>query len=125
MFNQDIYNAIIVALEIREHQLRNLAGMEQALATTERALAEMKALQRGDAVASVWWVDDVYSLVEGDGDEEPSVKITEAEAREVLARAERNHDAEIGINWDVLRYILDDVLSERGEDPNGGDSNDD
>lgn len=126
MNNESLLNATIVALEMRERQLQALQpSMATALYWTQQALAEMRSFQRGDQMASIWTVDDVYGLVEGDGDDEPSVKITEAEARAVLQNVESNHDAEQGINWDTLRYALEDVLSERGEDPNGGDGQDD
>ncbi len=124
MFNQDTLKATIVALELREHQLKNLAGMEQALAHTQRALLEVKSLERGDTMASLWTTDDVFGMCE-DWEGNTTIKITDSEARRVLSSAEHQHDAEIGINWDVLRDCLHDVLGERDEDINGGDGHDD
>ncbi len=124
MFNQDTLRATIVALEFRERQLANDPKMEQALAHTQRALLEVKSLERGDTMASLWTTDDVFGLCEN-WEGETTIKITDDEARRVLSYAEHQHDAEIGINWDVLRSCLDDVLSERDQDPNGGDGNDD
>ena len=47
-----------------------------------------------DWISMDWHVDDVHEVVEG---------LTEGQAREVLEFAKRNHDANIGINWDSLR----------------------
>lgn len=54
-----------------------------------------------DGWMAVWWhVDDVMGLDDS---------LSEEKAREVLELAYRRHDAEIGINWDVLRVHIDDV----------------
>jgi len=42
----------------------------------------------------VWSVGDVQTV---------APKLTDEEAREILREVERHHDAEIGVNWDVLR----------------------
>jgi len=60
----------------------------------------------GDSIASVWSVEDVYSL-HTDDDGEPDGSITPEQARAVLKAADNDHDANIGINWDVLEYHLD------------------
>ncbi len=47
---------------------------------------------------AIWWnIDDVKSLRDDDG-EQPSDDL-----------ADEQHDANIGINWEVLRYWLDEV----------------
>lgn len=54
---------------------------------------------------AIWWnIDDVKSLRDDDG-EQPS----DDRCREVLYLADEQHDANIGINWEVLRYWLDEV----------------
>lgn len=52
---------------------------------------------------SIWMVDDVLSVAA-----ERGIGITEAEAEEILERVHQRHDAEYGINWDVLRGFLPD-----------------
>lgn len=54
-------------------------------------------------IASVWSVEDVQSLDES---------LTDEQAMKVLEFAERKHDAEIGINWDVLQMHIDYLQSE-------------
>jgi hypothetical protein len=34
------------------------------------------------------------------------IKITEEKAREILWKIQSNHDAEIGVNWDVIDYYV-------------------
>lgn len=62
---------------------------------------------------AIWWnIDDVKEQYEGDG---VYSEITDAEAREVLRLAEREHDSEVGINWEVLDFWIDHVKENRKE----------
>lgn len=59
-----------------------------------------------DFLLSVWHIDDV----KGETDQD----LTDAQCREVLRRVDHCHDANIGINWDVIRYHADMVAEEEG-----------
>jgi hypothetical protein len=48
-----------------------------------------------------WHIDDVRAV---------RPNLTEAQAREVLAYAKHRHDADIGINWDILAIHADDLF---------------
>lgn len=62
---------------------------------------------------AIWWnIDDVKEQYEGDG---VYSEISDAEAREVLRLAEREHDSEVGINWEVLDFWIDHVKEQRKE----------
>lgn len=50
-------------------------------------------------VASIWLQEDLEEVAE--------TPIDRNTARHVFASIAHNHDAEIGINWDVLSYALD------------------
>jgi hypothetical protein len=54
-----------------------------------------------DQIAIIWTIGDVHDFAEGEGKD-----ITDEEARNVLADASHGHDANIGINWDVLGEYL-------------------
>jgi hypothetical protein len=54
-----------------------------------------------DIVAKIWHVDDVFSI---------NPKLNREQARLVLKMAIDNHDANIGINWDVLKEYASQVL---------------
>lgn len=123
MLDKSLAEYIAGQLRVRRQAFEN-DKRPDVLEKLDKAINVMDALGRGDAIASLWWIDDVYSLTE-DWEGNTTVKITQAEARAVLANAEHNHNAEIGINWDVLREHLDMVLEQRNEDPSGGDGNDD
>ena len=49
---------------------------------------------QGDWITIKWHVDDVLDVRED---------LTREQAREVLHELKRYHDAELGINWDVIR----------------------
>jgi hypothetical protein len=53
---------------------------------------------------SIWGVEDILGLDED---------LTEEDAKEVIRRADHYHDAEIGINWDVLGTHIDIYKSEK------------
>lgn len=59
------------------------------------------------SIAVAWGVEDVQSIREDLSDEQASA---------VLQAADRCHNAEVGINWDVLRTIADDLFPEEEQD---------
>jgi acyl-homoserine lactone acylase PvdQ len=60
-----------------------------------------------------WSTQDVLMLAD-----EMDVQLTEAQADEVLDRLVENHDADIGINWGVIEYHIEDLLAEYGKENN-------
>ncbi len=54
-----------------------------------------------DEVTFTWTIDDVMYERED---------LSESQAREVLKAVKRNHDAEIGVNWDVIRTHADEMF---------------
>lgn len=64
-----------------------------------------------DVIAySLWTTEDINAI-----EEEEEIELTEEEAERVLEWADRKEDASIGINWDVLRYYVDEFIRERIE----------
>lgn len=128
MLNEDTLNAIIAALEIRERALSDTGNQTNltkiGLYHTQNALKQIRAIKTGQEVAIWWSVDDVKSFCE-DYEGNTTVKITEAEALNVLNNFKDNHDGSMESMWQDLRYHFDNMLEERGEDPNGGDGQDD
>ena len=59
-----------------------------------------------DEISIKWCVEDVKGM-EGYED------LTDEEARQVLQFAQSEHDAEVGINWEVLEYWADKVREAR------------
>jgi hypothetical protein len=51
-----------------------------------------------EQIAVVWSVEDVQGLDES---------ISDSEAMEILEDIKNHHDAEVGINWDVLQQYVD------------------
>jgi len=80
-----------------EIQIPDDADEQSVILAAERAVSP-------DWIASYWHIDDVKSIV-NDIDEQPS----DDTCREVLLLTQRYHDAEQGINWDILRHWLDKV----------------
>lgn len=58
---------------------------------------------RKDRIDSSWWIDDVKSLDES---------LTDEQCREILQAVNNNHDATVGINWDVLQAEIDSYKEE-------------
>jgi len=67
-------------------------------------------LTNTDWIASWWHIDDVKEIYLGD---EEYDQLTDDEAREVLRRAKKYHNCDIGLNWDVFNDYTNHVYSER------------
>ena len=69
-----------------------------------------------DWLASWWSVSDVHSMANGwNSGSDEAEEITDEEAREVLRLADKYHDCEQGINWEVLDSWVDHVKGLRKE----------
>ena len=53
-------------------------------------------------IAIIWDIDDIFCRAK-----EKHIGITKQQALEILHKMKHNHDATIGINWDVIDYHLD------------------
>ena len=60
-----------------------------------------------DEISIVWSTEDVLSV---------SPDLTKEQAREVLYELDHNHDASIGISWDVIDIIAEGMY-DRPKDP--------
>jgi hypothetical protein len=59
-----------------------------------------KRLAAHGYIAAIWHIDDVREL---------RPDLSKAQCMKVLLACERHHDAEIGINWDVLRFWAEEL----------------
>lgn len=62
----------------------------------------LDSIERGDAVAIIWTVNDIIDYAS----EILDTELTLDEAREILSDMHRKHDASIGINWDVVETFV-------------------
>ena len=65
-----------------------------------------------DWVAEWWHIDDIIQQDDG-AEDEPHSDLTQDEAREVLRLMIKEHDCEVGINWDVIDAWIDHVKAQR------------
>jgi hypothetical protein len=65
--------------------------------------SRISMLTSQDWLANFWSIDDVKEVADD---------LTDEQCREVLRRVEHNHDANIGINWEVLEFHADCVNNE-------------
>jgi hypothetical protein len=52
-----------------------------------------------------WSTEDVLAMADN-----MQVELTEKQADEVLENVFRYHDAEVGINWDVISFHIENLL---------------
>ncbi len=71
--------------------------LEQALNAIQH---ELKNRPDVDQITITWHVEDVQG-------QRP--ELTVAQCRQVLKALERNHDATVGINWDVIDCVADEL----------------
>ena len=62
-------------------------------------------LEEHGYITNLWHIDDV---------KEVRSDLTRKQCLEVLRECERQHDANIGINWDVLRFHAEDLFPKGG-----------
>ena len=67
---------------------------------------DIKRLTDPNWISDWWHIDDVKGV---DGAED----LSDEDCREVLRRAKRNLDANIGLNWETFEYLVDAVKDER------------
>lgn len=82
----------------------------------EKLRRNAQMLNSPDWIASWWSIDDIKDCDDGWEDEdEPSdpEALTDEEAREVLMLADKYHDCDEGVNWDVLRGWIYHVKAQR------------
>ena len=70
-----------------------------------------------DTINITWHIDDVRMAY--------TRPITDEQCREVLARADKYHDCNIGINWDVLICYAREVTNDDDDDDDDPGSLDD
>lgn len=63
-----------------------------------------------DEIAIKWCVDDVLMQAEND-----DVQVTTSEARKILGKMEKYHDANNGITWDTISIYLQDLKREKSK----------
>ena len=60
----------------------------------------MAISEDGLTLTTEWWLEDVLSLDDS---------LSEEQAKEVLRMVDENHDANFGVNWDVLQFWIDEL----------------
>ena len=91
--------------EVYDMALATLKERDDLQKTSTTSLARHdKAVADGTTIVSAWSVEDVYGLAEDSG-----YPITEDDAKSVLSSVKKNFDANVGVNWEVLQYYLDDL----------------
>lgn len=81
--------------------------------TVKELIKHLESYDQDAIIAyDIWQVDDV--IHEGNHHADYP-EVTQEQAEEVLLRMEHNKDASVGMNWDVLNYHLDNVMSDGGQ----------
>ncbi len=109
MLNED---QLKIAQRALDYLMANADLTKDEMAAAKHAYVKLDPFIDGDSIASVWSVEDVYSLITDEDGEPVENAITVGEARQVLRLVDRTHDATIGINWDVLEVGLETVRRE-------------
>ena len=102
-------NLKLVQIELREDDSYIIQEVTQGKAGErwedigiETVIEHIQMLEGGnDTFTKIWHVDDVLSI---------NSTLSRNHARLVLTMAMDNHDANIGINWEVLQKYIDRVL---------------
>lgn len=81
--------------------------------TIRELIKHLETYNPDDVIAyDLWSVDDVIAEGNHHGD---YAEVTQEQAEEVLLRMEHHKDCNVGLNWDVMNYHLDNVMSDGGQ----------
>jgi hypothetical protein len=83
--------------------------------TIEFELPDGQAIPRVEDILTLTskdWHIEKWHISDVQGDHE---WLTDDQAREVLKRMNKYHDANIGINWDFIHSVVDDIFPEPEE----------
>jgi uncharacterized protein YjaG (DUF416 family) len=75
----------------------------KSLKDAEKALKEYWR----ERIAISWCIEDVLGRAE-----DRDIELTEDQALDVLSAMESGHDCEIGINWNVIDFHIDEVIED-------------
>lgn len=84
------------------YQLASMGVKLSGFTSDELNAAEQETLK---TALLHWHVDDVYAQAEND-----ELEISEEQALMVIQRLNDNHDATVGVNWDMISSHIDDVV---------------
>ena len=70
-------------------------------------LDQYRLVDNRDTIALLWCIDDVLEI---------RPDLTEEQAGEVLTRVDDIHDASIGLSWDTLQAVADDMYPKGSDD---------
>ena len=93
-----------VMIEVDIPQGRSIAEAEGAV----------KQFFDPDWMASWWHISDVHTIANESGEDEAD-EITDEQAREVLRLMNKNHDSNVGINWETIDLWIDIVKNQNKE----------
>lgn len=105
MFNESEYPVLLNAL--KEYRKIAVNVPKEQIDNIE---AKLVNFMDGTSIADIWSIEDVFSLMfpEEDGTRGHTDQEIKT-AKDVLASAMQNHNAEYGINWDSLQAELDAI----------------
>jgi Asp-tRNA(Asn)/Glu-tRNA(Gln) amidotransferase B subunit len=91
-----------------EHHITDMANL---LTDDKELRKQFKSIMKdywSDKIAVTWHIDDIIGRAE---DRDIPLVITEEQAQDILGNLQRKHDCEIGINWDVIDFWIDEQLN--------------
>jgi len=74
---------------------------------------QRKRFESGEAIALVWTIDDVLDQAKGSDVEST---LTKEDAIDILQKIARNHDATIGVSWDVIDAYIDELAIKKEQE---------
>lgn len=64
--------------------------------------------EKDNSISIVWWIEDVHQVAE-----QMKVTISDEDAREILKIIDRSHDANFGVNWEIIEIFINFYLEEK------------
>jgi|688.fasta_scaffold106036_4 hypothetical protein len=96
----NLTNTIMGVLREHESQITHTSSKDQD-ELMQTLVKDGIELFFKNQIAVIWTVEDVQSVAKGEG-----IVMTDDEANEILDLMLGDHDANVGFNWDSIRYTV-------------------
>jgi hypothetical protein len=106
---------IIDKLDARMEEMRGvgLSDIDLSLINYALFLLQDRMAWNKNSCLIEWSTEDVHHVALSHYD----YKLTEDEAIDILGSVEHNHDAQFGVNWDVIHYYVQDLIESKKKKP--------
>lgn len=67
---------------------------------------------KGDYLTIRWHIDDIIDYA---NEHFEDLNLTKSEAKSILINIDKNHDCNVGVNWDIIEFFINEFIENNTE----------